>query len=52
MKKCDECKFAELRDYGYSEYTVEGTEVLCLLDLNPDLPCDRWYGEDKKTAIR
>ena len=35
-------------DYGYSNYTVEGTTVNCAKSLNPDMPFDRWYGEDKR----
>ena len=33
-------------DTGYSNYTVEGTEMSCLLNLNPEFPKDRWYEED------
>ena len=43
--KCNECKFCVLEDYGYSNYTVEGTNANCLLDLNPDFPTDNWYGD-------
>lgn len=43
--KCTECKFCLLEDYGYSNYTVEGTDASCLLELNPDFPVDNWYGE-------
>ena len=32
-------------DYGYSNYTVEGTNISCILNLNPDFPQDNWYGE-------
>lgn len=42
---CVECKFCVAEDYGYSNWTVEGTSVYCLLKLNPRLPADRWYGE-------
>lgn len=47
MRRCDNCSRAVLRDYGYSDYTVEGTTVSCSLDLNPGLPADRWYGENE-----
>jgi len=45
MKNCDECKYCLLQDYGYSNYTVEGTTADCLLKLNPNLPKDHFYGE-------
>lgn len=43
--KCTDCKFCILEDYGYSNWTVEGTTVTCLLELNASFPADRWYGE-------
>lgn len=45
--KCVECKFCILEDYGYSNYTVEGTNADCLLNLNPNFPVDNWYGGAK-----
>ena len=45
MMKCVECKFCKLEDYGYSNYTVEGTNADCILNLNPKFPIDNWYGE-------
>jgi hypothetical protein len=46
-RTCEGCKFALLEDYGYSNYTVEGTTVHCLKRLHPDREgFDRWYGED------
>lgn len=47
-KKCSECVFAILHDYGYSNYTVEGTTVYCSKDIHPDNGFDRWYGQDKR----
>jgi len=44
--KCTDCKYCIEEDFGYSNYTVEGTTVDCLLKLNPDFPKDRWYGEE------
>lgn len=35
-------------DNGYSNYTVEGTVLYCSKKLNPDMPFDRWYGEDAR----
>ena len=47
-KKCGECVYAVLVYNGYSNWTVEGTEVYCSRKLNPQTPFDKWYGEDKK----
>ena len=47
-KKCSECGNCVLIDYGYSNYTVEGTSVNCALGLNPNGEFDLWYGEDKR----
>ena len=41
---CKECKYCILEDYGYSNYTVEGTNADCLLDMNPHFPEDAYYG--------
>lgn len=47
---CAKCKFLYFQDAGYSNYTVESTEVHCALDQNPhlrgvrhDLPYDWDY---------
>ena len=44
--KCTDCKYCVEEDFGYSNYTVEGTIADCLKSLNPDLPEDRWYKEE------
>lgn len=44
--KCTNCKYCVEEDYGYSNYTVEGTTVDCLLGLNPKFPEDRFWGEE------
>lgn len=44
--KCTDCKYCIEIDYGYSNYTVEGTDVDCLLKKNPAFPVDRFYGEE------
>ncbi len=44
--KCTDCKFCYEADYGYSNYTVEGTTVYCLKNANPNFPKDRWYGKE------
>lgn len=48
MKSCENCKFCILKDFGYSNYTVEGTYVICAKDAHPDGTFDRFYGEDKR----
>lgn len=45
-RKCNSCKYCLLIDEGYSNWTVEGTTVSCLLRLNPDFPKDYWYGKE------
>ncbi len=44
--KCTECKYCVQQDYGYSNYTVEGTDCNCLLGKNPKFPMDRFYNEE------
>lgn len=45
MASCVGCKFLFLQDKGYSNYTVEETEVHCLLGLNSKLPDQQpWDG--------
>ena len=46
MKTCEDCRFCILKDYGYSNWTVEGTDADCLLNENPGFPVDRFYGEE------
>ena len=46
MKKCTDCKYCLQEDFGYSNYTVEGCEVNCLLKKNPHFPADRFYKEE------
>lgn len=36
-RACTTCVLCLRRDYGYSSYTVEGTELYCLAELNPGL---------------
>lgn len=43
---CENCKFAYLVDYGYSNYTVEGTTFYCLANKHPKDGFDRFYGEE------
>lgn len=48
MKRCTDCKYCVVHDFGYSNYTVEGTDIECLLNKNPYTPFDHWYGEESK----
>lgn len=48
MKTCNECKNALFEDFGYSNYTVEGTEFFCMVRAHPEDGFDRWFGEDER----
>ena len=48
MKSCNECRYAVGQDTGYSNYTVMGTDFICLLNKNPNNHFDIWYGEAKE----
>lgn len=43
MKKCTDCKYHITEEYGNSNYTVEGTNISCLKNMNPKFPCDRGW---------
>jgi len=45
MLKCTDCKYCYQQDEGYSNYTVEGTILYCMLSLNPKFPEDSFYTE-------
>ncbi len=47
-RSCDDCRHCFNVDYGYSNYTTEGTEIYCEIDAHPDAPFDRFYGEDPR----
>ena len=47
-KHCSNCKWAVSVDYGYSNYTVEGSEVYCIQKEHPEDGYDRWYGHSKE----
>lgn len=49
-KSCMECKYRLSEDFGYSNYTVEGTTFNCLKKAHPEMPFDEFYGEDKRLA--
>lgn len=47
-KTCMDCKFSISEDYGYSNYTVEGTQFFCGKHAHPEAPFDRFYGDNPK----
>jgi len=47
-KSCVSCKFLYVRDNGYSNYTVEGTDVFCAKDRNPNLSAEEPYDWKKE----
>lgn len=52
---CTECKFCVCEDYGYSNYTTEGTTLACLKNANPpldglDADCDKSIAEIIRVA--
>lgn len=47
-RSCNGCEFAVFNDYGYSNYTVEGTEFFCSLRFHPADGFDRWFGKDDR----
>lgn len=47
-RNCGNCKFAVHEDFGYSNYTTEGTTFHCGKKLHPDGEFDEFYGEDKR----
>ena len=48
-KTCLDCKFSLSEDFGYSNYTTEGTTFSCLKGLHPEKDgFDEFYGEDKR----
>jgi hypothetical protein len=47
-RTCSDCKFAVFADFGYSNWTTEGTTFTCGVKAHPDGSFDHWYGEEKK----
>lgn len=47
---CTQCKFAIWEDYGYSNWTVEGTDFTCAKGAHPDGTFDRFYKVNTKLA--
>jgi len=51
LPTCLTCENCLCVDHGYSNWTVEGTVMHCILNVHPDFPCDRWYGENPKSEF-
>ena len=51
-RSCNNCRFAVFEEYGYSNWTVEGTIFTCAKAAHPDDGFDRWYGRDKRLEYR
>ena len=48
-RRCHACAHAIMRDTGYSNWTVEGTDFECSLNLHPSPgPVDIYYGDAKE----
>lgn len=47
-QSCLTCRFGCHIDYGYSNYTTEGTTFKCAKKLHPDGEFDEFYGEDER----
>lgn len=45
-KTCEDCDNCLCMDYGYSNWTVEGTTVVCMVKAHPKPEFDRFYGEN------
>lgn len=47
-RSCEQCYYCLLEDYGWSNWTPEGTEAYCLKGLHPSghKGFDRGWGED------
>lgn len=48
MRSCNQCSHRFYKDYGYSDYTVEGTDIYCRNDLNPDYPHPEPYKHEEQ----
>jgi hypothetical protein len=47
-KTCRRCRWHMWEEYGYSNYTVEGSYFHCLKKLHPEDGFDEFYGEDPR----
>ena len=46
-RTCLTCCHRYYKDYGYSDWTVEGTDVRCRYGLNPDYPAQEPYSYEQ-----
>lgn len=51
-QSCETCLFLVKVDDGYSNWSVEGTTNHCLLDKNPNMPEDNYYGYGENSSLR
>ncbi len=49
QQQCDSCKFCVYDDYGYSNWTVEGTTKSCAKGMHEAF--DNFYGNDKVWSV-
>lgn len=47
-RSCEGCSNALFADYGYSNYTTEGTEFWCMVGAHPEDGFDKWFGLDER----
>lgn len=47
-KSCIGCKFIYLQDSGWSNWTVENTDVICAKNRNPNLPAEGPWDWEKE----
>lgn len=50
-KSCTGCKWRMSDDYGYSNYSTEGSYFHCLKKLHPEDGFDEFYGEDSRMGF-
>lgn len=51
MKSCTDCRWAILQDNGYSNYTVEGTDLMCAGMFHPEKSFDAYYGNSEQAKF-
>lgn len=44
VKSCNDCVFAVIVEQGYSNWTVEGSDMHCSKNFNPNGTYDNFYG--------
>jgi len=46
FKTCLSCQLCYIQDYGYSNYTVEGSDIGCYADVFGEVEYDSYYSEE------